>query len=369
MPRVLDTFLEAVRIDSPSGEEAAFGAWCAERLRAVGCSVRFDETGPACGSDCGNLIAELAGSGPGTVIVLSAHLDTVNPGRGIEPIVEDGVVRSAGDTVLGADDKAGIAAILEALERVQEGGLVTAPVRVLLTTGEELGLQGAKALDPADCTGDLCLVLDAHEPVGGIVSAAPTQYTFRAEFVGTAAHAGVEPEKGVSALRMAAWAVSTMPFGRLDERTTANVGEIHGGGPTNVVTASTFIRGECRSTDPERAHEVRAQMDDAMRAAAAESGGTVAIEWTLEYAGFRFDAEDPAMRMLKSACADIGVTPNIFDTGGGSDANILTANGLPSVVLSCGMTDVHSTSESIAVADLTSLSDLLVAVLIRAATA
>lgn len=368
-PRVLGTFLEAVRIDSPSGEEAAFGAWCAERLRAVGCTVRFDETGPDCGSDCGNLIAEFPGTGDGMVVVLSAHLDTVEPGRGIVPVVTDGVVRSSGDTVLGADDKGGIAAILEALQRVKEDGLITAPVRVLLTTGEELGLQGAKALDPAECTGDLCLVLDAHEPVGGIVSAAPTQYTFRAEFFGTAAHAGVEPEKGVSALRMAARAVATMPFGRLDERTTANVGEIRGGGPTNVVTASTVIRGECRSIDPQRAEEVRSRMDDAMRAAAAEAGGTVDIAWTLEYAGFRFDADDPAMRMLTGACADIGVTPHIFDTGGGSDANILTANGLPSVVLSCGMTDVHSTSESIAVADLTALSDLLVAVLLRAAKA
>jgi len=368
-PRVLGTFLAAVRIDSPSGEEAAFGAWCADRLRALGCAVRFDETGPACGSDCGNLIAELPGSAGGTVIVLSAHLDTVNPGRGIEPVVEDGVVRSAGDTVLGADDKAGIAAVLEALQRVKEDGLVTAPVRVLFTTGEELGLQGAKALDPADCSGDLCLVLDAHEPVGGIVSAAPTQYTFRAVFTGVAAHAGVEPEKGVSALRMAARAVATMPFGRLDAQTTANVGEIRGGGPTNVVTASCMIRGECRSIDPERAEAVRAEMDEAIRAAAAEAGGSVVVDWTLEYAGFRFDADDPAMEMIKDACGDVGVTPNVFDTGGGSDANILTANGLPSVVLSCGMTDVHSTSESIAVADLVSLSDLLVAVLLRAARA
>jgi len=369
MPRVLTTFLDAVRIDSPSGEEAEFGAWCAERLTGIGCDVRFDETGPLCGSDSGNLIAEFPGRASGTVVVLSAHLDTVSPGRGIVPVVEDGVVRSVGDTVLGSDDKAGIAAILEALQRVSEGELATPPVRVLLTTGEEWGLQGAKVLAPEDCTGDLCLVLDAHGPVGGIVGAAPTQYTFKAEFHGQAAHAGVEPEKGRSALIMAAKAVAAMHLGRLDDSTTANVGYISGGGPTNVITASCLLRGECRSIDPDRAEAVRSEMDAAMRAAAEDGGGSVDIEWVLEYAGFRFPADHPAMKLLLDACADVGLAPDVFDTGGGSDANVLYAKGLPSLVLSCGMTDVHSTSESIAVADLEAMSDLLVAVLTRAVSA
>ena len=369
IPRVLATFLDAVRIDSPSGEEAAFGAWCADRLRALGCSVRFDETGPLCGSDSGNLIAEFPGSADGMVIVLSAHLDTVQPGCGIVPVVAGGFVRSAGDTVLGSDDKAGVAAILEALARVHEGGLVTPPVRVLLTTGEERGLQGAKVLAREDCAGDLCVVLDAHGEVGGIVGGAPTQYTFKAEFHGLAAHAGVEPEKGRSALVMAARAVDGMRLGRLDASTTANVGFISGGGPTNVVTASCAMSGECRSIDPDTAETVRDEMSEAMRAAARDGGGDVDITWTLEYEGFRFPKDHPAMRLLFDACADAGLAPDVFDTGGGSDANILHAKGLPSVVLSCGMTDVHSTSESIAVADLVAMSDLVVAILRRAVSA
>jgi tripeptide aminopeptidase len=369
MPRVLTTFLEAVRIDSPSGEEAAFGKWCAERLREAGCEVRFDDSAARSGSDSGNLIAELPGGAAGKVIVLSAHLDTVQPGRGIVPVVSDGRVRSSGDTVLGSDDKAGIAAILEALRRVQEGGLLTAPVRVLLTTGEELGLQGAKEIAAEDCSGDLCLVLDAHDPVGGIVGAAPTQFTFKAVFSGVAAHAGVEPEKGRSALVMAANAVSAMRLGRLDDSTTANIGEIRGGGPTNVVTASCVMRGECRSIDPDTAEAVRCEMDEAMRTAARNGGGSVDVDWTLEYAGFRFPEDDPAMGLLAEACRDAGLVPRVFDTGGGSDANVLNAKGLPSLVLSCGMTDVHSTSESIAVADLEAMADLLVAVLLRAASA
>jgi tripeptide aminopeptidase len=368
-PRVLATFLEAVRIDSPSGEEAAFGRWCAERLRAAGCTVRFDETGSVSGSDSGNLIAELPGNASGPVVVLCAHLDTVMPGRGIRPVVADGVVRSSGDTVLGSDDKAGIAAIIEALERVAQRGIATPPVRVLFTTGEEMGLQGAKAISPADCTGDVCIVLDAHGAVGGIVGAAPTQHTFRAEFTGVPAHAGVEPEKGRSALVMAARAVCAMRLGRLDAATTANVGEIRGGTATNVVTASCVMRGECRSLDADTAEKVRLEMDEALRAAAESGGGSVDIEWKLEYEGFRFAADDPIVELVAGALLSIGIEPTVFETGGGSDANVLTAKGLPSIVLACGMTDVHGTSESIAVADLVALVDLLVAVLSRAATA
>lgn len=366
MPRVLATFLEAVGIDSPSGEEAAFARWCAERLRELGCTVRFDDTAQVSGSDTGNLIAEFPGAAEGTVVVLCAHMDTVMPGRGIVPVVADGIVRSAGDTVLGSDDKAGVAAIIEVLRQVREEGIATPPVRVLLTTGEEMGLQGAKVIAPSDCSGDVCLVLDAHGAVGGIVGAAPSQYTFRAEFTGIPAHAGVEPEKGRSALVMAAKAVCAMRLGRLDASTTANVGEIRGGTATNVVTASCVMRGECRSLDAGVAEEVRQEMDAAMRTAALEGGGTVEIEWRLEYAGFRFPPGDPNVELVSGAVRSIGLVPSVFETGGGSDANVLTAKGLPSIVLACGMTDVHGTDESIKVEDLVALVGLLAAVLTRA---
>jgi tripeptide aminopeptidase len=364
--RVLETFLAAVRIDSPSGEEGRFAAWCAERLRECGCEVRFDSSGPLTGSDTGNLIAERPGEAPGVMIVLSAHLDTVEPGRGVRPVVSDGVVRSAGHTVLGGDDKAGIAAIIETLRRVNEIGLELPPVRVMLTTGEEVGLRGAKALDPADCAGDVCLVLDANGSVGGVVVAAPAQYTFGATFEGVSAHAGVEPEKGVSAIAMAADAICAMRIGRLDSETTANVGQIAGGTATNVITASCTINGECRSIDPEKVEAVRLEMDDAMQAAATRAGGTVRIVWTKEYDGFRFADDDPRLRLVEEGLADTGREAQRFVTGGGSDGNVLAAKGLASIVMSCGMTDVHGTSESLAVNDLEALPDVLVAVLRRA---
>jgi tripeptide aminopeptidase len=367
-PRVLETFLEAVRIDSPAGQEARFAAWCAQRLWALGCDVRFDETGPITGSDSGNLIAEQRGTASGPVIVLSAHMDTVEPGRGIVPVVEGGVVRSKGRTILAADDKAGVAAILEALERVREQQVAIPTVRVLLTTGEEMGLQGAKALDAAECVGDVCLVLDAHGSVGGIVAAAPTQYTFNATFTGVSAHAGVEPEKGVSAIAMAAAAICRMRIGRIDFETTANVGEIAGGHATNVITESVVMRGECRSIDTAKVDALRTEMEDAMQAAAADAGGSVRTLWSEEYQGYRFSEDDPYLRLVEDALRGLGIEPVLFDTGGGSDGNVLHGKGLPSIVLSCGMTDVHGVDESLEVRDLELLADLLVAVLLKAAS-
>jgi tripeptide aminopeptidase len=366
--RVLDTFLAAVRIDSPAGEEARFAAWCAERLHALGCEVRFDATGPLTGSDSGNLIAVRSGEAEGLTVVLSAHMDTVEPGRGIAPVIEDGVVRSKGRTILGADDKAGVAAILEVLERAREQNLALPPVRVLLTTGEEMGLQGAKALDPSECTGDVCLVLDADGSIGGIVAASPTQYTFKATFEGVSAHAGVEPEKGISAIAMAADAICAMRIGRLDVESTANVGEIAGGNATNVITASCTIHGECRSLDPDKVEAIRLEMDDAMQAAASRAGGRVRILWTKEYDGYRFAADDPRLRLVEDALREAGCEPVLFDTGGGSDGNVLAAKGLPAIVLSCGMTAVHGTGESVAVRDLEALPDALLAILRRAVT-
>jgi tripeptide aminopeptidase len=359
--RLLDTFVEAVRIDSPSGEEAAFARWCVDRLNAVGCVVRVDDTAMVTGSDSGNVIAELAATAVGATVVLSAHLDTVEPGRGIEPVVEDGVVRSAGDTVLGSDDKAGIAAILETLAVLRETGRPHARVRVLLTTSEEIGLQGAHALDPADCDGDVCLVLDAAGEVGGVVIGAPTHFTFTATFRGVAAHAGVQPEKGRSAVLMAARAIAAMPLGRLDALTTSNVGGISGGGATNVVPAECVLRGECRSLDAARVAEVRDAMDAAMRGAADDAGGSVEVEWKKEYDGYRYEDGDRVLELVVAGVRAAGFEPYLFFTGGGSDANVLTSKGLPAVALSCGMTDVHGTGETIAVAEMEGMVRVLLA--------
>ncbi|HHJ99089.1 MAG TPA: M20/M25/M40 family metallo-hydrolase [Actinobacteria bacterium] len=361
MSRVLETFLDLVRISSPTGREAAVAAYAAEALTAAGFDVRFDDTMAVTGSDSGNLIATLPGALPGGMLAFSAHMDCVQPCEGVEPVVADGIVRSAGDTVLGGDDKVGVAAIIEAARRLAEEGGERRALKVLLTVSEEDGLLGAKALSSEDASAGLCLVLDADGPVGGIVTAAPSHHTFKAVFSGRAAHAGVEPEKGVSAIRMAASAVQRMDLGRLDPQTTANVGTIAGGSATNVVAPECTLTGECRSLDRAMAEKVRDAMDAAMREAAAEHGGGVDVAWTLAYVGFSVPDDAPAVRAVESACASIGVTPRCYATGGGSDANVFASRGTPTLVLGSGMTDVHSTDESLAVVELERLADLLVA--------
>jgi tripeptide aminopeptidase len=362
MSRALETFLDLVRISSPTGREAGVAAYAAQALTGAGFDVRFDDTMAATGSDSGNLIATLPGTLPGGTLAFSAHMDCVQPCEGVEPVVEDGIVRSAGETVLGGDDKVGVAAIIEAAHRLAEDGGEHRTLKVLLTVSEEEGLLGAKALSPEDASADLCLVLDADGPVGGIVTAAPSHYTFEAVFTGRAAHAGVEPEKGISAIRMAASAVQQMDLGRLDAHTTANVGTIAGGSATNVIAPGCTLTGECRSLDRARAEQVRDAMDTAMRSAAAEHGGSVEVSWTLAYVGFSIPDDAAAVSEVQAACAAIGVPSRCYSTGGGSDANVFASHGTPTLVLGSGMTDVHSTDESLAVVELERLADLLVTV-------
>jgi tripeptide aminopeptidase len=366
--RLLATFFDLVRIDSPSGLEAALAGHCAAELESMGFAVRFDTSAALTGSNTGNLIADLPGTAPAAPkMLLSAHFDCVEPCRGVEPVVRDGVVYSAGETVLGADDKAGITAIFEGVRRVIEAGAERGDIRVVLTVAEECGLKGAKALDPAEACADLCLVLDADGEPGGIVIGAPTHYTYVARFTGSSAHAGVAPEEGRSALLMASRAVTAMELGRLDEHTTANVGTVEGGTATNVVPAKATMTGECRSLDPTRVEQVKAAMHAAMIEAATSEGGSVEIAWTREYEAFRVSDDSPLLGVVRDACGDVGLVPRLFTTGGGSDGSVFAAAGTPTVVLSCGMRSVHSTDERIALADLESLAGLVHAAIVRLA--
>lgn len=364
--RLLETFLDLVRIYSPSGSEAQCAKYCEEALKVAGCVVWYDDSAVATGSNTGNLIAELAGTLPGTLI-LSAHLDVVEPCEGVEPRIIDGRVFSVGETVLGGDDKAGLAAAIECVRRLVESGVPHPTVKCVFTVKEEVGLVGAKQLDASEVAGDLCLVLDAAGSPGGMVVAAPTQYTFEAKFIGRAAHAGVEPEKGISAISMAARAVCDMPTGRIDEATTANVGAFESTGPTNVVAVGARLTGECRSLHRDRVEDLRSRMDTVLKGAAETFGGTVEVAWNLEYEGFALSPGDPALGIVSDACRAIGLEPVEFPTGGGSDANVIAALGVPTLALSCGMSGVHGSHEEIAVADIEALTALCVAVARRLA--
>ncbi|MBE0475991.1 MAG: M20/M25/M40 family metallo-hydrolase [Coriobacteriia bacterium] len=365
--RLLRTFLELVRIDSPSGRESAVADYCEDALAAAGMAVTRDDSARMTGSDTGNLVATLPGTAAGVALVLSAHMDCVQPCEGVEPVVADGFVTSAGETVLGADDKAGIAAIIELVRRITADRRPHAGIRVVLTVAEEMGLVGAKALDAALLAGDVCLVLDADGSPGEIVVSSPTHYTFSAAFRGRSSHAGVAPEAGVSAIAMASRAVCAMPLGRLDAETTANVGTVVGGSATNVVPAEVTLTGECRSRDRDRVERVREAMDRALREAASEAGGGVEVSWRLEYEGVTFAEDDPRLRLVRRACRRSGLEPRAIATGGGSDGNIFSSVGVPTIVLACGMSGVHSTGETLRIGDLGRLAVLLEAVVAEAA--
>lgn len=361
--RTLSTFFELIAIESPSRHEAAMAARCQQELEDLGFTVRFDNSGAETGSEVGNLIARLEGTAPG-MLALSAHMDTVVPCEGIEPVIRDGVICSAGDTILSADDKAGVTAIFEGVRCVLESGNPYPTIYVLLSTCEELSLLGSGALDSTELPqGIACYVFDADGHPGTIIAEAPAHYTLRATFHGTSAHAGVEPEKGASAVSMACAAIAAMPLGRLDEYTTANMGLIKGGREVNIVADECWISGECRSVFKDRVDAQQARMTEACKKAAADFGGTVDINWRIDYEAIRYTQDDPLVKGIYAACERAGLEPVFSRSGGGADANIFASRGARAITLGTGMTNFHTTQEYISVKDLEDSAKLVEALI------
>ena len=355
---VLDTFLALVRIDSLSGDEGAVAERLRGYLKDAGCQVWSD---PA-----GNLLARRAGQGAGSTLpplLLSAHMDTVEPGHGIQPRIVDGVVRSDGTTILGADDKAGVAAILTALRQTNGKGSSCCPVEVAFSVQEEVGLIGAKHLDLTQLASKTAIVMDSAGPVGSIVARAPSQDTMTIEITGQASHAGVAPEQGVSAVVVAARAIASMRLGRIDSETTANIGVIRGGMATNIIPAHVTMRGEARSLDEGRLKAQTAHMRECFETAAHELGAKVDFWVERSYASINLSPDSAVVRRVSRAMAAIGVEASLISTGGGSDANIFMGAGIETANLGFGMMRPHSVDEHIAVADLRQAALILTAIL------
>jgi tripeptide aminopeptidase len=350
--RLTELFLEFTRILSPFKHERAMADSVTAKLKALGIDVHEDDTGSRIGGDTGNLWCTVAGEGePG--IALGAHLDTVVPTDHIEPILgDDGVFRNKHRTVLGSDDKAAVTAMLHATELLHAWGRPFPSYEMVFTVCEEIGLVGAKHFDEKVLKSPFAAEFDSAGPVGGITVKAPSHDTFKATFMGQAAHAGVEPERGRNAIQAAAKAIAAMELGRLDEETSANMGVIHGGVGTNIVPDSCEIQGECRSHSEEKLARVAGSMVDAMHAGAAQVGVDVDIALVHEYRAFALTGRSSVVRLSKAAIADLGLEPQLLASGGGSDANVLNARGLPTVNLTAGMTQVHSPDEHISLDDL-----------------
>ncbi|MBE6972264.1 MAG: M20/M25/M40 family metallo-hydrolase [Ruminococcaceae bacterium] len=356
--RLLNTFLDYVRIDSESRDEAAMARRVIDDLAALGCEIYVDSTADKTGSNTGNVYATLLGNAPGEPIVLSAHLDTVVPGVGVEPVVEDGIIRSKGDTVLGADDKSGVAAVVEALRVVTEQNIPHPTVQAVFTVCEEIGLLGSVHLEYDKLAGKQAIALDTGTP-GVIVTSGPGQYKIEATVVGRKAHAGVAPEQGISAIQVLAEAIANMKLLRIDPETTANIGAIHADYPTNIVAERATMSAECRSRDAAKLEEQAEHMEACLRVACEKYGAALEFKRAKAYEAFCHKQDAPVIRRVAAAMTAAGLNPALKPSGGGSDANNMCARGMEAVVVGTGMDKVHTTNEQIAVADLESTARMV----------
>ena len=360
--RLYASFMELCAIDSEPTRERLMADRLKELLAELGFTVTEDDTGEKIGGNAGNLIARLDGTGPGEPLFFSCHLDRVAPGVGVKPRREGEFIVSDGTTVLGADDAAGLAAIVEGFTTLRERQLPHPPIEIVLSVAEELALVGASHLDTARLTARCGFVLDAGGPVGEIVVQAPEQVKIQAVFHGRSAHAGFAPEEGVSAIQIAAVAISRMKLLRVDPETTANIGSISAVGPTNIVPERCELQAEARSLEPARLRVQLAEMTEAMEVAAAEHGGRVEITAVSCYPAYRLAEDAEPVQRAARAARRLGAPVRFKSTGGGSDANIFNSRGVPAVVLSCGYEQVHTTGERIALDQLALLAEWVLAI-------
>ena len=360
--RVVDLFLDLCAIPSPPGEERAVADRVIRELDAIGLEWAEDDCGPAIGSSAGNVLCRLPGSvDAGVPIFLCAHFDTVPLDGGLEPVLENGVVRNAGGTILGADDKSALAVMVEAARRIVEEGRPHAGVELLFTPMEEIGLVGADAFDVTRLAARVGYVYDQAAPIGDVVVGSPTAQELELTFVGRAAHAGMYPEEGRSAILAAARAIADMPLGRIDEMTSANVGLVRGGTARNVVAERCSLEAEVRSHDDARVTEVVQQIVDAAAFAASVTECSLETRIEPKYRGYRFRDDDLPVRLAVEALGHSGFTTRLGLSGGAADANVFNARGLQCVNLANGMTDIHTPDERIAIDDLERMVDVTLA--------
>lgn len=362
--RLINQFLEMVMIDSETGDERAICDWLKKKLSELGLEVIEDQSSALTGHSAGNIVATLKGAiSEVPVFYFTAHMDTVKPGRGVKPSIQDGYIVSDGTTVLGADNKAGLAAILEGLKVIKEKGIEHGTIQLVITAGEESGLMGARHLDRSLVKAEYGFALDSNGPVGEIITSAPSQAKIIATVYGKSAHAGVNPEDGISAIQVASRAISKMKLGRIDHETTANVGKFHGGSATNVIPDRVEIVAEARSRNSDKLQQQIKHMTQAFEEAANEFGANVDVETKIIYPGFHFTESDLVVQKAKAAIEKVGRVPVIGASGGGSDANVLSGYGIPTVNLGIGYENIHTTKERMPIEELVKAAELVVALI------
>jgi len=355
---IAEKFKRYVQINSESGNEKEFSKILIKELKALGLAVIQDELTKAHHSNTSNIIATLPGEGKESIL-LCAHMDTVKPGLNIEPYEKKNQIFSKGNTILGADDKAGIAIIMDTLENIVKNDIAHRPIEVVFTVHEEAGVYGAKALDYSLIKSKEGVVLDSSGAVGGIVIKAPSKEKISAEVIGKASHAGIAPEKGINAISVASEAISKMRLSNVDRETTANIGTMNGGDATNIVPDNVNVTGEVRSfkdkNRDKQIHHMKECIDDSIHKFKAE--GKVTTE--LLYRSYDISTKDTFVQEIIKAGEAAEIEMFTRDSKGGSDANVFNAHGIKTVNLVIGTQNAHTIDEYIAIDSLVNCAKII----------
>ena len=372
LERLASVFTALCEIDSPSKQEGRVAAYLKSVFVAIGAEVGEDDSAKQTGSDCGNLFVRFPDGGlDREPVFFNCHMDTVLPATGVKVKREGEVFTSAGDTVLGSDDKAGIAVLIEVMRTLQEKNIPYGPVEYIFTTCEEVGLMGAKALDPSAIKAKIGYALDSSG-INRVIVGAPAANRITATIKGVAAHAGLSPEKGISAIHLAAKAIARLKLGRLDPESTANIGLITGGTATNIIPESVLVHGEVRSHTVSKLEEYTQKMKDVFQDEIdnwTDPENIVTDKPSLdfrvaqEYPVMQLDKESAVIKRVKEAATTLDAELDYVVAGGGSDANIFNSLGIQCAIISTGMDKVHSTQETIKLSDMGLTADLVMAIL------
>lgn len=365
--RLVESFLALCVVDGIHGNELGMARFLEEQLKSLGLNSYMDKAGETFGGNAGNLISMLPGNIDAPSIFLCSHMDTIQSTALLHPVYENGIITSDGNTILGGDDRAGVAVVLEILNVLKESNIKHGPVEIIFTVCEEAGMHGAKYLKRADVKSDFGFVFDCQASPGAYIIEAPGAVSFVAKVHGKSAHAAVSPEKGINAIQIASTAISRLKLGRWDQTGMLNIGTIGGGTTINVVPDLVEVTGETRNADKEKLTAQIEYIKTTFENTALEHGGVVEIKFTEKYGGYQFPDNIPIILAARSGITKAGFEPKPINYPGGSDANVLNNNGITALNLGVGFKNAHSFQELIAVNDLTAAAEIGVNIVAKCA--
>lgn len=356
---IIELFLKLTSIDAESFNERKIVDAIIEELKVLGIEAHEDDAAYKLSGNAGNIYASLEGESDKDPVLLSSHLDTVVPGNGKKPVFENGIIKSDGKTVLGADDVAGIVEIISAIKRIIKSGKKHRKIELLFPVAEEVYTKGASVFDYSILESKEAYCLDLSGDVGSAVINAPTLISFEIIVKGKAAHAGFAPWEGINAIEAASKAIALIKQGKVDDDSTLNIGTINGGNATNIVSSECVIKGEIRSYIHDRALELYEDMIKIFKTEASAVGADVQGEYEIHIIAYKVDEKSNVVKRFIESCESIGLKPELRSSFGGSDSHQFNANGIKGIVLSCGMENVHTVNEYIKVENLIKGTDLV----------